>query len=399
MKKFIVIMLILILAIALGVVAFKYPGYMLLAVGPWRIESTLWVGLLCLLFGILALQISWRLLRATCRLGQRWQHWTQQRKQQQSQALSKQAMCDLAEGRFEQAEKKWLKAAPHSHTPLVAYCQAAKAAQQQSAFDRRDHHLAQAQKGIPDARLAIGLYQAQLQHEAACYQEAIATLKQLAQSSPNHPQLLRQLLACYQQQQDHDAITELLPTLAKTKSHDKQALIKLTSHNMQHRLQQLIHHGDPTTVRACWQKMTKQDQSYTTNTVNYCRFLMDTGDHGEAESLLSRQLKKHWDPALLGCYGALAPPHASKALQHAEPWLKNHPSDADLLQCLGQLAATLTLWGKAKEYYQQSLQLQASPDKHFALAAIYQKCNETSKAQEHMSAGLAQWQAHDTDHR
>lgn len=397
MKKIIFLVIALILAFGLGLMVFKYPGYMLLAVGPWRIESTLWFGLLCILLAILGIQTAWVLVRATGRLGKRWTQWSTQRKRRKSHDLCKQGLCDLAEGRLADAEKKLLKAAPYSDTPLANYCQAAQAAQGQKAYERRDQHLQLAQDTIPDAHLAIGLSQAALQYEATSYQKALGTLQKLAQKSPKHPQVLRQMLQCYQQLQDVDAIHQMLATLRQEKCLSKQALAELDAQIQPQLLQQVVLHGDPTAVHTQWKKLPKKIQQQTDNVLLYSNFLIKHGDHGEAEKILSRQLNKQWDPKLLRCYGQLSAPSANKALQQATPWLDQYPNHADLLQCCGQLATTLQLWGKAKDYLNQSLQLKASVEKHFTLAMLYQQNKDTVQAQKHINAGLALRQQHSHD--
>jgi HemY protein len=397
MKKMILLLIILALTLGLGLMAFKYPGYMLLAMGPWRIESTLWFGLLCILLVILAVQITWRLIRATGRLGQRWTQWSTQRKCRKSHELSRQGLCDLAEGRLADAEKKLLKAALYSETPLMNYCQAAKAAQQQQAFERRDQHLQLAQDTLPEAHLAIGLNQAALQYETGSYQNALGTLQKLAQKTPKHPQILRQMLQCHQQLQDVDAVNQMLSTLRQEKCLSKQALAELDAQIQPQLLQEVVLHGDPTAVHTQWKKLPKKTQQKTDNTLLYCDFLINHGDHGEAEKILSRQLNKQWDSKLLRCYGQLSAPSANKALQQAQPWLEQHPNHADLLQCLGQLATSLQLWGKAKDYLKQSLQLTPTAEKHFALAALYQQSKDTAQVQQHISAGLGLWQQHGHD--
>ena len=63
--------------------------------------------------------------------------------------------------------------------PLINYLGAAKAAQEQGAFERRDNLLQKAYRVAPEADLAIGLTQAELEIEQHQFEHAMATLNHL----------------------------------------------------------------------------------------------------------------------------------------------------------------------------------------------------------------------------
>ena len=90
----------------------------------------------------------------------------------------------MSEGRFEQAEKILLKQVSHSDTELLNYLMAARSAQQQGAYDRRDEYLRLAHKAMPSADIAIGITQAELQLSHNQYEQALATLNHLSSIAP-----------------------------------------------------------------------------------------------------------------------------------------------------------------------------------------------------------------------
>jgi len=90
-----------------------------------------------------------------------------------------QGLIELSEGRFEKAEKILLQKVEHNENALLAYLAAARAAQHQGAHDRRDDYIRRAHQSAPDADIAIGLTQAEMQMDHNQFLQALATLNHL----------------------------------------------------------------------------------------------------------------------------------------------------------------------------------------------------------------------------
>ena len=99
------------------------------------------------------------------RMGFLWfrlKNWLHIRREHQSYSKTQQGLALLIEGRYKKAEKYLIAGVNQSIDPLINYLSAARAAQAQAAFDRRDHYIQKAYEVAPKARLAIGITQAEL---------------------------------------------------------------------------------------------------------------------------------------------------------------------------------------------------------------------------------------------
>ena len=102
-------------------------------------------------------------------------------------------MIALSEGHWKTAELLLLKGAQIPDSRLINYLAAARAAQEQNNDKKRDDYLKSAAHAQPEAQIAVGLTQAQLQIQHKQYEQALATLNHLRNLSPHHPYVLKLL--------------------------------------------------------------------------------------------------------------------------------------------------------------------------------------------------------------
>ena len=124
-----------------------------------------------------------------------------------------QGLIEMAEGRFEKAEKLFLHKVSHNDNALLCYLSAAHAAQKQDAHDRRDEYLRKAHVNKPTADIAIGLTQADLQYSHGQFEQALATLNNLHALSPKHEYVLSLLANVHNKLQEWDKLRLLMPEL------------------------------------------------------------------------------------------------------------------------------------------------------------------------------------------
>jgi HemY protein len=111
-------------------------------------------------------------------------------------------------------------------------------------------------------------------------------------------------------------------------------------------------------------------------------------DTVECELLLRKALKKHWDVSLIRLYGLVESNNEAKQLAFAEGLLKRHARDSALLLTLGRLSVRNNLWGKARAYLEESIEIQATPEGYRELAALLEKQGEYSAATVYYQQGL-----------
>ena len=94
----------------------------------------------------------------------------------------------------------------------------------------------------------------------------------------------------------------------------------------------------------------------------YAEMLARAGDEAQAETLLRKVLRNHWSDELIHLYGRICGSKPDEQLLAAERWLQDRPNNPELLLALGRLSLRNELWGKAREYFETSLQLRRSQE-------------------------------------
>ena len=124
----------------------------------------------------------------------------------------------MAEGRWEEAKKTFLKGIGFAETPLINYLNAARAAHEMGLAEERDNYLKRAHETTPGAKFAALLTQAEFQVQEGHFEQALATLINLRRRAPKHSAVLRMLAACYEALSDWQALHDLLRELADHKA-------------------------------------------------------------------------------------------------------------------------------------------------------------------------------------
>ena len=222
MVKFIVKLLILVMILAivgLGAVLLVRddPGFLMLRYHDYTVKTTLAFALVALIVVMIAIYYCVRLLRGIWRLPRSMHNQTQSRRFGKARRQLNQGLIDLAEGRFEQAENHLIRLVDISESPLVHYLAAARAAQLQGKHDARDNYLKAAHEARPDAELAIGVTQAELQLAHQQTEQALATLTHLHSIAPRHNYVTMLLARAYYELEDWRALVEILPDVRRKK--------------------------------------------------------------------------------------------------------------------------------------------------------------------------------------
>ena len=389
MKKFIFYFIILALSVWLGIKIHQDPGYILITYQHWSVETTLWFGMLAIIFAFFLLYFLLRLFRGTLNLSGRWQNWTERRQLRKANKVTFRGLCELAEGDWKSAERNLLRGADHNDTPLVNYLAAAEAAQQQGNFEDRDNYLRSAHQSSSEAEVAVAFTQAQLQIQARQWELALATLKHLQPLAPHNTYILQLLQRVYLELKDWKNLQELLPTLRKQKVLKTEELDLLEQKIYFQLLQETIIVSDAENVQAVWESIPKYEQTNATLLVLYVDFLRRQGKENQAEELLRNALKKNWDSNLVNRYGLVKAENPEKQFAMAESWLKNHENDPELLLCLGRLAVRNAQLEKAHAYFSDSLKFAPRPETYRELGQVLEQLHDNQGALDNYRKGLS----------
>ena len=393
MVKFILKLLLVLLFLALvglGAVLLVRddPGLVLLRYRDYSVETTLAFALAALIVIVVAFYYCVRLLHGVWRLPRSMRRLSQDRRFSKARRQLNQGLIDLAEGRFEQAENHLVRLVDSSDSPLVHYLAAARAAQLQGKHDARDAYLKAAHEARPDAELAIGVTQAELQLAHHQTEQALATLMHLHGIAPRHNYVTMLLARAYYELEDWQALVEILPDVRRKKLVKEAKLVAMEVAGYCGILE--LATSSQSSFDNAWNKIPKALQADARMIHLYLDLMAEQGwQSSKAEQLVLKSLDKQWDDGLIEVYGRFQAKDANAQLARVEKWLDDFGHNEKLLLALGRIAMRARLWGKAQGYLEASIGAKATPAACLALAELFeQQLQQRDKAAEYYQRGL-----------
>jgi HemY protein len=319
--------------------------------------------------------------------------WSRRNRSRRVQIAIEQGQMDLAEGRWASAERHLHRAAEAERQPLLYYLGAARAANEQGRYEESDGLLERALERQPQAELAVALSHAQLQLDRGDTDGALTTLQTMHERHPHNAQVLRQLQRLHQQRGDWPSVIRLLPELRKDKVLPASELAELERRAWGENLSlaaQREEQGEAglQSLERAWQQLTSAQRQEPQLVLAYAEQLRQLGADAKAEEALRGAIKRGYDSHLIRLYGLLRGGDPAKQLKFAEGWLKDHPGDASLLLTLGRLCLQNSLWGKARDYLESSLQVQRNPEACAELARLLAQLGDTDRSNQLFQEGL-----------
>jgi HemY protein len=321
MVKFIFKLLLLVI-IVLGAVLLVRddPGLVLLRYRDYEVKTSLAFALVALIVVVIAIYYCVRLLRGLWRLPLSVQRLSQDRRFSKARRQLNQGLIDLAEGRFEQAENHLVRLVDFSESPLVHYLAAARAAQLQGKYDARDSYLKAAHEARPDAELAIGVTQAELQLAHQQTEQALAALMHLHGIAPRHDYVTILLARAYYELKDWQALVEILPDVRRRKLIKEAKLVEMEVAGYCGILE--LATSSQSSFEQAWSKIPKALQADPRMIHLYLDLMVEQGWHNSsAEQLVLKSLNKQWNDDLIEVYGRFQAKDANVQLARVEKWL------------------------------------------------------------------------------
>lgn len=383
-----VITVVTVFAIKYWLGTFETPGYVLIGIGSWSMETSLIVFLVSLIVGFYLFYIFFRWIGWLLRLPWHLKNRSRNIKFNRSQDALIAGLVGSAEGKWEQAEKVLIKHAINSGAPLIHYLTAAKAAQSRGAYDKRDEYLKKAAAQSPGSDVAIGLTQAELHFSANQFEQALETLTKLHSMDGTHASVLKLLHQTYQRLGDWQGLRKLLPVLNKNKVLLETEIKKLEIEAFSGLLKQTIKAGNTDEMRLLWTEIPPHIKKNPDVAAIYFAAMIDVGLHVEIENELAETLTIHWDEKLLLLYGNLQSKDVFKQLAVAESLLPHHKNDGVLLTILGKLSFVCQDHEKAEDYLTKSIAIDPNVQAYRLLGDLYSVQGGEHKANQCYKQGL-----------
>ena len=300
-----------------------------------------------------------------------------------------QGLIELSEGRFEKAEKILLKKVEHNENALLAYLAAARAAQYQGAHDRRDDYIRHAHQRAPDADIAIGLTQAELQMDHNQIEQALATLNHLNTLSPRHPYVLKLLAEIHHKLADWENLRELLPDVKKTDAISDDKLLSLEIDTWRGLMSDRARTDDIDLLTQLWDVIPPNMKTIPEVVEYYAAELVKLHAAGEAEKILRDFLSNNWVESSVILYSELDVMASEEQISVVEGWVQEHQHNEHLLYALGKMCMSKNLWGPARTYLEASLSAKPMPVTYLKLAQLLEdQLEDRQKAHDYYRQGL-----------
>ena len=384
----------LLLAVVTAFVAYKWlggfenPGYVLIGIGYWSLETSLVVFTVSLIMGFFVFYIFFRSLGWLLRLPGQIKHRGKNIKFNRSQEALIAGLVDSAEGNWEKAEKVLIKHASHSGAPLIHYLTAARAAQSRGAYDKRDEYLKTAADQAPGSDVAIGLTQAELHLSEKQFEQALETLTRLHSIDPTHANVLKLLHQAYQQAGDWEGLRKLIPSLNTNKVLMEAEIKLLETETFSKLLRQAAERGNVNEIETLWSEIPDYIRNMKGVSAIYFAAMIDAGAGAKVEGGLSRALSTTWDQTLVVLFGNVQSIDVARQLETAEQWLPMHPRDAVFLTVLGKLSMKCGDNQKATTYLTKSLSIEPTVPAYQLFGDLLSAQGDKDRASECYKQGL-----------
>ncbi len=367
------------------------PGYLLIAFGNTTFETSLFALLvaaivLYLVIRLILLVFRWINPWHLIRFGKDYKEHLRAK----SRSKTIEGLLYFTRGSWESSYNLLKKGMKDSDASVVNYLAAAYAAHQQGDKEAWMSCLETAEKKYPSARSTINSLKAQLLFKSNQLEQCVAVLQQMKTSSLNDASLLQLLKEVYLKLNDWEQLEKLLPALEKNNVIDAEEAelvrVRIFMENLYAIGSRRVDFSDVeigAQLDKAWKKGPASYKHDKRIVKHYAEILFGLDQKEQAGKAIEVALNKSWSDELIKRYGELdfGTPH--RQLLIAESWIQDRPGNASLLIALGRLAMRNELWGKAREYFETSLDVTPTAEVHGELARLLRSLGEEKLASEH----------------
>lgn len=375
--------LILVMAVAAAAVTLlgHGPGYMLIQVGGYTLETTVALGVIVILLVLGLGWLLWGTLTTVREVPYRLTEKRRQRRLRRSLDLLERGLLALERGDSKQAQTLLSRGARLSDRPHAFYLEAARAAHANRLEPEAERFLQMAQQGQGEDELAATLLRAEFEMESDRFDHALSLLSNLERRAEDSPYILRRLLRLYRNVEDWEGVLRILPRLRRLRALDAESAYEEGVQARSACLELARRYGNSEDMERHWEATDRRERLDPRIVAPRVRWLLSQEEYEAAARLLEQTLKRNWRGELVDLY--LEFPRQgtglSTRLQQLEDWLAEHPEDPHLLTVLAQLSADLQLWGKTDQYLDSATGKANSPDLFLRLARLYQQREQMEK--------------------
>lgn len=322
MKRFGLILIILVLAAGAGFYFIRDPGTADIALLGWELQTSA-LGLLALIIvGFIALAIIWRVISAVLKLPSLWRRRSARQKQQAADEQLLRAWAELERGRFAVAEKLARARLNEASLPPLNYAVAADALMAQGETAATLSLLDEVRAAFPRFADFLALHIANRFRQQKNLTPALELLQSLAAAHPKDEAIVCAFAETLFEAADWEKLRTLMPALRRLKwsgltEQDVQRYDRAVYGGL---IQEAARHQQTAELAALWNdvpKSLRQDEPMLASLANSWLTL---GQPAEAERILETALNQQCTSVLLRQWLALPPKDPARALTQFNRW-------------------------------------------------------------------------------
>lgn len=379
---FLVVLVLLLVGVFLGykwLSSLDDPGFILLGINGWSLESTFVLFCLFLILAFVLFYVFFRFLGWLLKTPGRMKNKRNSIRFNRSQEALVAGLVDAAEGNWERAEKILIKHASSSGAPVLHYLNAARAAHSRGALVKRDEYLREA-ANLAGSDVVVGLTEAELNLAENEFDRAVETLTKLHSLHPTHATVLKLLHQAYKKAQNWEGLKKILPVLNEQKvlMEAEVKLLEIDVFGMQ--LKKSIASKSIDVIESEWREIPEPIKAVPSVASLYYSAMIELGEGGRLEADLVRLISSKWNSSLLDLFAAIESHDPGQQLSIAERWLPAHPQDAQLMRILGKLYFKQGQLLEAEQSLSKSIAQEASVEAYRVLGDVCYSQGDKDKA-------------------
>ena len=347
---FIVALVILLLAIAAFTERQPWATVSIIF-GNERVSASFAFLLLALVGVLVSLQLLTKLFGLPTRLIQA----SRKRRTERLREEFDQGVLLYLQGRYEQAQRCFLKASQERLLGYTARLFMASCALARRDFSEVREALQAAQAVNVQDDFGVSLIQSEMLLQSGQAEQALAHLNKLLRRQPDNRKLVDSLVQACELADGWESLTAALPKLRKLYRREPDRLRVIETSVARKMLRLATKRMSESDLLRQWRSTERSLQPRLL--VDYARFLVEVGAPHTAQNVLSAAIESDWARDCIVCYGDLEGIDIEQRMKRVEFWLRNRPNDPALLLCLGKLCRQAGLWDRAARCLKKSLQL------------------------------------------
>ena len=377
MKRVLIGLSILLFATLIGITLHHFPGYILIAFHHWTVETTLLTGIiLVVLFSIVAKGLLigfWSAVHFPKEIREA----VMKKRLHRLQQTQHQAIAAYGEGNWLKAENLMQKTLIEAPDPLLNYIILIKSAHEAGNYIHRDAYVSEAIQQLPKEKVVLQILQAQLCIDAAQWKWALEILCPLWKTTRQRL-VLKYLVSVYEKKENWLELIALLKEIRRLNIFSKEGFFEFMTTVYTNALKKLLRQSKKVEILSFIHLVPAAVKKKPDWISVYADFLLQEKRMKEVEYILSKSLTKLFYEPLVILYSRLDADVAQTSVLESQ--LTTHPNNAVLLLALGIISQKKGLWGQAKRYYEESIQIAPSPRANLLLGLLLEQLGETTKA-------------------